>query len=276
MSGEFGTAPERGRRLIGLYRYPVKSCRGTALESALVGPRGIVGDREYMLVDASGRFLTQRELPAMALIVPGLHDGVLEVSAPGMPPLTVQPGGAASRATAVIWDDSCEVIDRGDVAAAWFTRYLRVACRLVQWAPDVVRRVDPERAPPDSQVGFADGYPFLLAVQASLDELNARMPAPLPMNRFRPNVVVDGRAPFEEDMWLSLRIGGITFTVVKPCARCPITTVDQATAQVAKEPLRTLATFRRVAGEGVMFGQNLVHDSVGELRVGAPVDVDLI
>lgn len=261
------------RRLVALYRYPIKSCRGTSLETARIGPRGIEGDRDYMLVDATGHFLTQRELPAMALISPRLHEGVMEVSAPGMARLAVSRKANGARRDAVIWDDTCEVVDEGDVAAAWFTRYLGTECRLVHWAPDVVRRVDPSHATPHAQVGFADGYPLLLTLQVSLDDLNARMPAPLLMDRFRPNLVVDGSEAFEEDRWKSIRIDGITFAVVKPCARCPITTVDQATGQVAKEPLRTLATFRRVPGKGVMFGQNLIHDALGELRVGSDVDV---
>src|SRR5688572_8073684 len=128
-------APERGRRLVALYRYPIKSCRGTALTTAHVGARGIVGDREYMVIDASGRFLTQRELPAMALIVPRLHEGGLEVSGPGMPPLHVRGDADRARVNAVIWNDACAAIDLGSQAAAWFTAFLGTDCRLVQWAP---------------------------------------------------------------------------------------------------------------------------------------------
>ena len=138
---------------------------------------------------------------------------------------------------------------------------------------DEIRRVDQTYAGPGDQVGFADGFSFLLTSRASLDELNRRLPSPLPMNRFRPNIVIDGVEPFEEDGWKHIRIDGITFTVAKPCARCAITTTDQNTAERSKEPLRTLATFRHVPGKGVMFGQNLIHDRPGVLHVGAEVEV---
>lgn len=262
-----------GRRITGLFRYPIKSCRGEEIEVGMVGPRGFVGDRDYMLVDTHGEFLTQRELPRMALIVPRLRDGYMEVAAPAMPHLTVIPRPQGPPVSVRIWKDSCQAADQGDEAARWFSEYLKVDCRLVFWGPVAVREVDQAFAPPETQVGFADGYPFLLALEESLTELNRRLPEPFLMNRFRPSIVVDGREAFEEDRWVSFRASGIEFLVVKPCARCPITTVDQATAERGKEPLRTLATFRRVQGRGVMFGQNLVHLSTGELRRGSEVEV---
>jgi uncharacterized protein YcbX len=209
----------------------------------------------------------------MALIVPRVDAGVLHVSAPGMPDLSVAPGADGERVDVTIWDDGCTAIDEGRDAAAWLTEFLGVSCRLVRFADDTVRRVDSTYGGPDDQVGFADGFSFLLASHASLDDLNRRLQTPLPMNRFRPNIAIDGVAPFEEDDWTRIRIDGITFSVVKPCARCAITTVDQYTGERAREPLRTLATFRHVPGRGVMFGQNLVHDRAGVIRVGAAVDV---
>jgi uncharacterized protein len=259
--------------LRGLYHYPIKSCRGTSLDEAVVGVRGIVADRHWMVVDASGNFLTQRELPRMALIAPRMSGGAMEVAAPGMQTLNIPLGNEGPRADVKVWDDRCAAVDEGDAAAAWFTRFLSVTARLVRMPDDEVRRVDPTYASPEDQVGFADGFSFLLTSRASLDELNRRLPTPLPMNRFRPNVVVDGVVPFEEDGWKRIRIDGITFTVAKPCARCAITTTDQNTAERSKEPLRTLATFRNVRGRGVMFGQNLIHDRPGVLHVGAVVEV---
>ena len=261
------------RRLVGLYHYPIKSCRGTSLTEAVVGVRGIAADRHWMVVDADGTFLSQRELPRMALIAPRLGGGVLEVDAPGMPPLTVAIGRGGPRADVNVWDDRCAAIDEGAAAAEWFTAFLGMACRLVRMPDDEVRRVDPTYAGPGDQVGFADGFSFLLTSCASLDDLNRRLPTPLPMNRFRPNIVIDGLTAFEEDGWRHIRIDGITFTVAKPCARCVTTTTDQNTAERSKEPLRTLATFRHVAGRGVMFGQNLIHDRTGVLHVGAEVEV---
>jgi len=261
------------RRLLGLYHYPIKSCRGTSLTEAVVGVRGIAADRHWMVVDAAGTFLSQRKLPRMALIAPRLGGGVLEVTAPGVPPLNVAVGHGGRRADVSVWDDRCAAIDEGDAAAEWFTTFLGMACRLVRMPDDEVRHVDPTYAGPGDQVGFADGFSFLLTSRASLDELNRRLPTPLPMNRFRPNLVIDGVTAFEEDGWRHIRIDGITFAVAKPCARCAITTTDQNTAERSKEPLRTLATFRNVAGKGVMFGQNLVHDRTGVLHVGAEVEV---
>jgi len=261
-------------RVDGLYCYPVKSCGGTTLVTATVGPRGIVGDRQWMVVDDSGEFLTQRELHRMALVSPRLlHNGLLELSAPGMPPLTVTAAVRQDRVDVSIWRDRCVAIDEGQSAAEWLTAFLEARCRLVRFPDDATRRVDPEYAGPNDQVGFADGFSFLLTSRASLDDLNQRLTAPLPMNRFRPNIVVSGGEAFEEDRWKRIRVGGITFAVVKPCARCVTTTVDQQTGEASREPLRTLATFRNVTGRGVMFGQNLIHDQSGVLHVGAEVAV---
>ena len=261
------------RRVDGLYVYPIKSCRGTSLDTAEVGPRGIVADRQWMIVDANREFLTQRDLPRMALVRPRLLDGVLEMTAPGMPPLTVSGGVQRERTQVSVWDDRCAAVDEGPVAAEWLSAFLEVSCRLVRIPDDEMRRADPEYAGPNDQVGFADGFSFLLTSRASLDDLNRRLSVPLPMNRFRPNIVVDGTDAFEEDRWKRIRIDGITFAVAKPCARCAITTTDQDTAERSHEPLRTLAMFRHVAGRGVMFGQNLIHDRSGVIHVGAEVEV---
>ena len=260
-------------RIDGLYFYPIKSCRGTSLDVAEVGPRGIVADRQWMVVDESNEFLTQRELPRMALVRPSLAGGVLALTAPGMSPLTVSPGGHRERRQVVVWRDRCAAIDEGPQAAEWLSAFLELPCRLVRIPDDETRRADPEYAGPNDQVGFADGFSFLLISRASLDDLNRRLSVPLPMNRFRPNIVVDGTEPFEEDRWKRIRMGDITFVVAKPCARCAITTTNQDTAERSQEPLRTLATFRHVAGRGVMFGQNLIHDRSGILQVGAEVEV---
>ena len=258
--------------LRGLYRYPIKSCRGAPLDEAIVGARGIVGDRQWMVVDATGNFLSQRELARMALVEPRLGNSTLDITAPGMPPLSIHTRSDGNRVNVTVWDDRCVGIDEGDAVAEWFTAFLGEQARLVRMPDDEVRQVDPTHASPGDQVGFADGFSFLLTSLASLDELNRRLAEPLPMNRFRPNIVVDGAEPFEEDRWRTIRIDGIELTVAKPCARCAITTTDQYTAERSKEPLRTLATFRK-AEAGVMFGQNLIHHGTGVLHVGAEVEV---
>jgi len=255
-----------------LYCYPIKSCRGVALKQATTDARGIVGDRRMMIVDEEGTFISQREVAHLALIAPQPNaDGSLTLSAPGMPALTLWPSGQGPARPVRVWRDTCLAVDQGDAVADWFSTFLGMAVRLVHIADAFVRRVDARYARrPSDQAAFADGYPFLLISQASLDALNARLATPLPMNRFRPNIVVDGCPPFAEDGWRDFRINGITFSAVKPCARCVVTTIDQETAIAGPEPLRTLASFRAV-DQKVMFGQNLVADRPGSVRVGDAV-----
>jgi uncharacterized protein YcbX len=167
----------------------------------------------------------------------------------------------------MVWDDSCEATWVGERAAAWFTQFLGSACSLVHMAEQVVRPADPAFAPPESRVSFADGFPFLLISEESLADLNGRLADPLPMNRFRPNLIVAGGEPYAEDGWKEIQIGGVSLKVVKPCGRCVVTTTDQSTGERGQEPLRTLATYRRRDGL-VMFGQNVVHERPGRLRLG--------
>ena len=260
-------------RLSGLYVYPIKSCGGIAAEEWDVDERGLRHDRRWMLVDEANQFISQRELPRMALIGVRIDPDGLVVSAPGMPSLQVlflPPEGHLLRAQ--VWDDVVETLPVGGGADRWFERFLGVKCKLVYLPEESVRPVDRDYGRAGDQVGLADGFPFLLISESSLAELNARLEQPLPMDRFRPNLVVGGCDPYAEDGWRVVRIGSITLRVVKPCGRCAITTVDQSTATRGKEPLRTLATFRR-SGTKVLFGQNLVHDGTGVLRAGDPVEV---
>jgi uncharacterized protein YcbX len=226
-----------------------------------------------MLVDETGRFLSQRRHPRMALIATRIEDDRLVVSAPEMPslqvPFDLSRGG---RMLASVWDDLVETLPVGYEADRWFEEFLGVRCRLVHLPDESVRRVDPDYGEPGGRVALADGFPFLLISEASLADLNARLEHPLPMNRFRPNLVVAGCEPFAEDGWRRIRIGPISLRVAKPCARCAITTVDQGTGLKGKEPLRTLATFRR-SGTKVLFGQNLIHEKTGKLRVADPLEV---
>ena len=254
--------------------YPVKSCAGIALQQAEVGRRGILYDREWMVVQAAtGLFLTQREYPRMALIKTALTDSALQLSMDGTEAVTVPFEHDGPRREVVVWRSTCDAIDQGDAVAAWLSDTLDFPCRLVRMAPEHVRHINPAFARrPDDQTGFADGYPFLLIGQASLDDLNSRLPAPLPMNRFRPNIVVEGSAPYAEDGWRRIQVSELGMDSAKPCVRCPIPTTDQETAMVGKEPLTTLATYRRVP-DGVIFGMNLIHDGPGELRVGDSVQV---
>jgi uncharacterized protein YcbX len=254
-----------------LHIYPIKSAAGLTLETMTLDDFGAALDRRWMVVDDRGRFISQREAPEMALVRVIVDDSVLTISAASFPSLAVPRELPAGEVIPVsIWSDLCAALDCGAEAARWFTGYLGRPARLVYMPTGTFRRVDPSYVPESRRVSFTDGFPLLLIGEGSLRDLNARMEIPVPMNRFRPNIVVHGTEPFQEDGWREVRIGDIWFNVVKPCDRCVTTTVDQATAAGGKEPLRTLATYRRGEG-GVLFGQNLVHRAQGTLRLGDSV-----
>lgn len=252
-------------RISSLHVYPIKSCRGLSLPRVQVTPRGFAWDREWMVVDPSGTFLTQREVPCLALVQTDLTADHLLVSAPGMDPLLVPLASADSKPSRSIqvWSFTGPADDEGEAAAIWWSAYLGRPARLVRWNPKVIRWSDPKwtgefRAPN----AFSDGYPILVVSQASLSDLNQRRQPeqPLPMNRFRPNLVLTGTTPYAEDHHSHLQIGGIELKAVKPCPRCVVTTTNQETGLVeGKDPLLTLATYRRnVRAGGVIFGQNVV------------------
>jgi len=258
--------------LTGLFVYPLKSAAGVALPRCRVGARGLELDRRWMVVDDRGEFQTQRLCPRLALVRVALAGDSAALSAPGMPELVLdRPEGSAGRRPVRIWRDTVMAAPLGAGPAAWMSEHLGVACEVVYLPGDATRVVE-EGYQPRRQVSFADGFPFLLLSEASLADLNARLERPMPMNRFRPNLVVTGCAPFAEDSWREVRIGALRFAVVKPCARCVITTTDQATGERGREPLATLASYRR-RGDTVLFGQNLIHLDEGWLAVGDAVSV---
>jgi uncharacterized protein len=259
--------------LSALYRYPVKSLAGQSLQQVQLDACGLAADRRWMLVDREGRFLSQRELPRMTLITPRLEPQGVFLQAPEMPGLGVSyPDEEAERIKVRVWGDVCMAQLGDDSAHAWLSDFLGMACRLVYMPEETVRPVDPDYALAQDRTAFADGFPLLLISQASLDDLNQRLAEPLPMLRFRPNLVVEGCTPYAEDEWRRIRIGELTLRVVKPCSRCKITTVDPYTAETGSEPLKTLASYRR-RGNQVYFGQNLLHDGIGELALGMPLEV---
>lgn len=268
-----------------LYLYPIKSLGGIAVSEATVEAKGFRYDRRFMLVDPTGVFITQRANHHMALIdvaiVPSegagdrLHvwhrhqpadvlDLPLEPNTDNLAPLAVS-----------IWDDEdVAAVAVGDEADRWFTAKLGKPCQLVYMPHSTHRPVDPAYAQPTDTVSFADGYPYLLIGQASLDTLNQRLPEPITIQRFRPNIVVSGSAPHDEDTWQHFRMGELDFYGVKPCARCVLTTIDPATGERGSEPLRTLATYRQWKHK-ILFGQNVLPaDSIqGVLRVGQAIEV---
>jgi uncharacterized protein YcbX len=260
-------------RVAGLHVYPVKSCGGTDLERAEVDELGIRDDRRWMIVDGGGRFLSQRTVPRLATIRVALRPGRLALSAPGRPALDLPaiPAGGATE-TVTVWRDTVEALPMGTEAEDWLTSLLGLPARLVRMAPETRRAAKRDPAGTNARISFADAYSFLVVSRESLDELNARLDEPLPMNRFRPNIVLEGARPFAEDGWSRVRIGPVELDMAGPCARCATSTTDQETGARGVEPLRTLATFRR-EGAGVMFGQNANHRGTGEIAVGMQVEV---
>ncbi|MBK5098088.1 MAG: MOSC domain-containing protein [Gemmatimonadetes bacterium] len=263
-------------RLAGLHLYPLKSAAAFSVHHAEVDPIGLVGDRRWMLVDPRARPLTQRELPRLARVhaIPAPAGG-LEIVALGMPMLQLDvPGPESPVVQTELHGRPTEGWLAAPDAADWLTDFLETPCRLLYVPPPLARAVAAPWGLEHDRTAFTDGFPFLLIGEGSLAALNDRLGRPVPMDRFRPNLVVSGTEPFEEDEWQRVRIGSLEFRVVKPCPRCVVTTVDQATGarDPAGEPLATLATFRKLDGK-VWFGMNLIHEGAGQLRLGDPVEV---
>jgi uncharacterized protein YcbX len=244
-----------------LHVYPVKSCRGVERTEARLTEAGLEHDREWMIVTPEGRFVTQREQPRLALISPSLDDQGLHLTAPGVPGIAVPFDFQGGPVQVTVWRDRCQAYDQGEVAARWLSDYLGRPLRLVRFDPSHRRPSDAAwTGGVDAVSRFSDGFALLAISLASLADLNARLAVPLPMNRFRPNLVLDGLPPYGEDALSDLAVGGIRLRRVKPCTRCSITTTNQMTGAVeGDEPLRTLKTYRWDAAlRGVKFGQNLI------------------
>jgi uncharacterized protein YcbX len=262
----------------GLWRYPLKSARAQPLASARVLDTGIEGDRQWMLADASGRFMTQRELPQLATLqAEPLADG-LRLAIPGGAVLEIHASQLSPSRAARVWDDAVQALDAGEAAATALGGWLGRPCRLLCFDPALPRTCDARWTGTDvAHTQFADAFPLLLIGAASLEELNTRLDRALPMDRFRPNLVVEGLAPYAEDRIDELRAGPLVLRVVKPCARCVATTTDlQRGERDGDEPLRTLRAYRHDAAlHGVCFGQNLIvtAGAGATLAVGQPLEV---
>jgi hypothetical protein len=241
-----------------IWIFPVKSLGGIRVPSARVLPKGLAHDRRWMLVDGHNQFLTQRVYPRMALFKLAATADGFEISFNAERLLvSVAQGEQGPAISALVWDSPVEVIEVSRQHSEWFSEHLKIRCKLVAFPEANARQIDPNYAAPDQHVSLADGYPLLIVGQSSLDDLNSRLATPVPMNRFRPNLVFTGGRPYEEDGWKNFAIGQSRFTGVKPCSRCVVTTVDQQTAEKGKEPLATLAKYRSKNGK-VFFGQNLL------------------
>jgi len=260
-------------KLSSIVVYPIKSLAGIHVDEWQVAKTGLQYDRKWMLVDADGYFLSQRKIPRMALVKTAFTDGNLRVSAPGMDSLSwPMATNSGINVDCSIWGVRCHALNVSNYADEWFSAFLKQKCQLVYQPEDSIRPVDPKYGQSQDQVAFSDGFPFLIISEASLVSLNQAMPAALPMNRFRPNLVVSGCAGYAEDFWREIQIAGIGFRLPKPCSRCLVPTVNQDTGEQGKEPLLTLNRTRKWQNK-VYFGQNAIHDHCGGLAVGDAVTV---
>lgn len=260
-------------QLVSLHVYPLKSAGGIAVAAARVDEVGLEHDRRWMVVDARGRFLTQRSYPRMALLRTALGDSRLTVTGPAMEALDLpfDPRAEGDVEVIQVWEKDRDAVSCGARAGAWMSEFLGVECRIVRSvSPAGIDRLGPRYT---VRAGFADAFPALLLSRASLDDLNGRLLEPLPMNRFRPNLVVEGVAPYAEDGWRRIRIGDVAVVHRKLCFRCAITTTDQETGERGVEPLRTLAGYRRAPDGEVAFGVNVGFEGSGTIRVGDAVAV---
>jgi len=258
-----------------LYIYPVKSLGGIALNAATLTDRGFEYDRRWMLVDDNNNFISQREVAAMALLKVSLNEQGLLIRHTGKPdtsflipfePANIEP------TMVTVWGDRCRAQLVSTEANDWFSEQLGMSCKLVYMPDNTQRRVDGRYAHNKEITSFSDGYPLMLIGQASLDDLNSRLQSPLPMNRFRPNIVFTGGDPFLEDSMKQFEINGVRFFGVKLCARCVITTIDQQTTEKAKEPLKTLSTYRSKNNK-IYFGQNLLFHGSGTISIGDAITI---
>ena len=257
-----------------LIYYPIKACRGHEVDASNVERSGLEHDRRMMVATPEGSFLTQREHPKLALVTPSISGEKLTLSAPGTNDLTIDIRKTGPTRSVDIWrSKGVQAVDQGEEVAAWFTDWLETSVHLVHIADGYIRKVNKKYAVnTDDHTAFADGYPILMASEESLLDLNARLEWPVPMNRFRPNLVVKDCEPFAEDTWSRVRTGDIEMAVVKPCARCVVTTIDKETLEKSKEPLKTLASYRTRNG-GAMFGQNVIPLNEGRLNLGMSVEI---
>jgi hypothetical protein len=254
--------------------YPIKACRGFDVPASNIQRMGLEHDRRMMVVTPDGGFLTQREYPQLALITPSLKNEALTLSAPNFDSLQLGIQKTGTPTSVEIWaSKGVDAIDQGEEAATWLSDWLGTSARLVHIADGFKRKLNPNYAiNTDDHTGFADGYPILIISEESLQDLNSRLDFAVPMNRFRPNLVVKGSEPFAEDTWKRIRIGEVEMALVKPCARCVVTTIDKDTLAKSKEPLKTLGAYRKHE-LGAIFGMNVIPLNEGNIQIGVEVEI---
>jgi uncharacterized protein YcbX len=262
-------------RLSEIWIYPIKGLGGIRLTEAKVLGKGLAFDRRWMLVDENGVFMTQRDNPTMALFKLEMENGKLKIvhnRQSTVHSISLHPRNFENEERVTIWDDTVTACEVSKESSAWFSEILNLKCRLVHFPEENSRAVDPKYKVNDEHVSLADGYPFLIIGQESLNFLNSKLIQPIPMNRFRPNFVFTGGEPNEEDTWRNFTIGSNRFMGVKPCARCAVPTINQETAEKGIEPTRTLATYRRKENK-ILFGQNLLAIDHLEVKEGDFINI---
>ena len=265
--------------LSALHLYPVKSCRGISLAEATVTDAGLEHDREWMVVTPEGRFVTQRECPRLATVRVALDAGAMTLAAEGGGSVAVPLGFRGNSVDVTVWRDRCRAQDQGEEVARWLGEWLGRSLRLVRFEPSQRRLSDPAwTGGLEGENRFSDGFALLAISRASLADLNSRLAVPLPMNRFRPNLELDGLPPYGEDGLEDLVAGELRLRRVKPCTRCAITTTDQSSGRVdGDEPLRTLKTYRWDPQlRGVTFGQNLIVVAGAGTRLHAGMELQAV
>lgn len=258
-----------------IFVYPVKSLSGIQVSSWQVSEKGLLHDRKWMLIDHNNQFLSQRRIPRMALIKTQLTETelILNTATSGSVSLALNPQ-KGDEIISTIWKDQCLSRSVSKEVDQWLSDFLELECRLVYQPDEVIRSVDPAYAIANDKVNFSDGYPFLITSEASLHSLNQAMGLQLPMQRFRPNLIISQCESYAEDSWREITINNIGFRLPKPCSRCPVPTIDIETAQRGKEPLTTLNRLRKW-NKKVYFGQNALHNNTGELSVNNIVTINM-
>lgn len=262
-------------KVAGLFRYPVKSMRGHAVDRASIELIGMEGDRRWMVVDSQGQFKTIRQIPGMTRIDARLTEGGIELHEASHGSIVVERPARGVTREVRIWRDTVSARSADPAANAFLTEVLGEVVELVYFDGPQSRLVDQAFATPHDYTTFADGFPILITTTASLDRLNGTLAQPVGMDRFRPNIVIDNDDAWAEDGWRRVRIGAVELRIVKPCARCVITTRDQLTGAQPdpREPLFTLGRMHRAANGGIIFGQNAIPDNTGLISIGDPVEV---
>lgn len=258
-----------------IYVYPIKSLGGISLTESLIEERGLQYDRKWVLADNNGIFITQRKYPRLSLLQVRISDDVITVFQKKNPKQNISFGinqQIGEQIDVTVWDDLTKGVEVDTAVSKWFSQYMEMEVKLLRMPEQERRNVDPRYANNGEIVSFADGYPCLLIGQSSLDELNTKLEKPVLMDRFRPNIVFTGGEPHVEDGLKDFKIDEISFSAVKPCARCVLVTVDQQHGTKSPEPLKTLSKYRTLNNK-IMFGQNLIHTGKGMIKIGAEIKI---